>query len=90
MTHPPMPRDHAALLLPASEADRRLDGLRGVLASAGLDAAWLTHGADIEYFIGTRQAGLLIVRTEGDATFFARKNLRAREKREPDRRCASV
>ena len=65
--------DPGAVLVPAAETARRLDGLRGVLATRGLDAAVVVQNADLYYFSGTVQRSFLYVPLDGEATLFVRK-----------------
>ncbi len=64
---------HAGLLVPPEEGKRRLARFRAALEREGIDLAWITHGADLLYFSGTDQRGVLSVPVRGEPTLFAKK-----------------
>lgn len=60
-------------LTPKEEISARLAALRGKLAGAGLDAAVIVQNADLFYFSGSIQQGILVVPAEGESIYFVRK-----------------
>lgn len=60
-------------LTPKEEISARLAGLRGKLVQAGLDAAVVVQNADLYYFAGSVQQGILVVPAEGEPVYFVRK-----------------
>ncbi len=63
----------SAVRTPRDEVERRLSGLRTVLARRGLDAALVLQNADLYYYAGTVQQSYLYVPAEGEVTLFTRK-----------------
>ena len=60
-------------LTPKEEISTRLAALRARLAQAGIDAAIVVQNADLFYFAGSIQQGILVVPAEGDPVYFVRK-----------------
>ncbi|MBI5575814.1 MAG: aminopeptidase P family protein [Deltaproteobacteria bacterium] len=60
-------------LTPKEEIGKRLAALRARLIEAGVDAAVVVQNADLFYFAGSIQQGILVVRAEGDPVYFVRK-----------------
>lgn len=66
--------------MPAAEIARRLALLQKRLLALDLDAALLLQNADLYYFTGTIQDGVLLVPAEAPPLFFVRRSVsRARE-----------
>ena len=60
-------------LTPAEEIHARIAKLQAGLRAAHLDAAFLVQNADLFYFTGSIQQGLLIVSAEGEPVYFVRR-----------------
>ena len=60
-------------LTPKEEISGRLAALRARLVQAGLDAALVVQNADLFYFAGSIQQGILVVPADGDPVYFVRK-----------------
>jgi Xaa-Pro dipeptidase len=60
-------------LTPKEEIGKRLAALRARLVESGVDAAFVVQNADLFYFAGSIQQGILIVRSDGDPIYFVRK-----------------
>lgn len=61
------------LLTPAEEVHARISGLRGKIRDAGIDAAVVVQNADLFYFAGSIQQGMLVVPADGDPVYFVRR-----------------
>jgi Xaa-Pro dipeptidase len=59
---------------PPSEFRSRTRKLQALMAPAGLDAIVLAQSADLYYFTGTIQSGLLYVPGEGEPVYFVRRD----------------
>jgi len=60
-------------LTPASEIHARIAKLQAELRAAKIDAAFLVQNADLFYFAGSIQQGILIVPAEGEPVYFVRR-----------------
>jgi len=60
-------------LTPAEEIRSRISRLQERLRGAGLDAAFLVQNADLFYFAGSIQQGILIVPAQGEPVYFVRR-----------------
>ncbi|GAB4245907.1 MAG: Xaa-Pro peptidase family protein [Deltaproteobacteria bacterium] len=60
-------------LTPATEIHARIAKLQAGLTAAKLDAAFLVQNADLFYFTGSIQQGILIVPAEGEPVYFVRR-----------------
>jgi Xaa-Pro dipeptidase len=60
-------------LTPPDEIRARIAKLQERLRQAGLDAAFLVQNADLFYFAGSIQQGILVVPAQGDPTYFVRR-----------------
>ncbi|HEX2709559.1 MAG TPA: aminopeptidase P family N-terminal domain-containing protein, partial [Candidatus Deferrimicrobium sp.] len=60
-------------LTPAEEIHARTAKLQAGLRAAHLDAAFLVQNADLFYFTGSIQQGILIVPAEGEPVYFVRR-----------------
>ena len=60
-------------LTPADEIHARIAKLQAGLRAARLDAAFLVQNADLFYFAGSIQQGILIVPAEGEPVYFVRR-----------------
>ena len=60
---------------PAGELRRRAAALRGHLGASQLDAAIITQNADLFYFAGSIQSGVLIVPARGEPVYAVRRIL---------------
>ena len=60
-------------LTPATEIHARIATLQAGLRAAHLDAAFLVQNADLFYFTGSIQQGILIVPAEGEPVYFVRR-----------------
>src|SRR5512139_530053 len=60
-------------LTPAEEIRARIGKLQERLRGAGLDAAFLVQNADLFYFAGSIQQGILVVPAHGDPAYFVRR-----------------
>jgi Xaa-Pro dipeptidase len=61
------------VLTPAEEIRGRIGKLQGKLREEGLDAAVVVQNADLFYFTGSIQQGMLVVPAEGEPTYFVRR-----------------
>ncbi len=68
-------------LVPRSELERRVSRLQMWMGEAGIDAVFIFQNADVFYFSGTLQVGLLCLPAIGDPIFLILKSL-ARAKME--------
>ncbi|MEW6720965.1 MAG: Xaa-Pro peptidase family protein [Thermodesulfobacteriota bacterium] len=67
-------------LTPGEEIRSRIGKLQEKLREEGLDAAFIVQNADLFYFTGSIQQGILIVPADGEAAYFCRRvHERARE-----------
>jgi Xaa-Pro dipeptidase len=67
-------------LLPFSEAENRMRRLQRWMQDSAVDAVFILQNADLYYFSGTIQNGLLCLPSSGDPVYLANKSLaRARE-----------
>lgn len=64
-----------AISTPAGELRRRAAALRGHLGASQLDAAIITQNADLFYFAGSIQSGVLIVPAGGEPVYAVRRIL---------------
>ncbi len=62
-------------LLPRSEADHRLGRLQRWMKKLSVDAVFILQNADLYYFSGTIQSGLLCIPGEGNPIYLVRKSL---------------
>ncbi|MBI3003738.1 MAG: aminopeptidase P family N-terminal domain-containing protein, partial [candidate division NC10 bacterium] len=62
-------------LVPAPEIARRLALLQKRLQALDLDAALILQNADLYYFTGTIQDGVLLVPAEAPPLFFVRRSV---------------
>jgi len=60
-------------LTPAEEIHARIAKLQSGLRAAHLDAAFLVQNADLFYFTGSIQQGILVVPAEGEPVYFVRR-----------------
>jgi len=60
-------------LTPKEEISGRLAAFRERLADAGLDAGFVVQNADLFYFTGSIQQGILVVPAAGEPVYFVRK-----------------
>ncbi len=60
-------------LTPKEEISRRLAAFRERLAASGIDAAVVVQNADLFYFTGSIQQGILVVPAAGEPVYFVRK-----------------
>ena len=60
-------------LTPKEEVSARIRALQERLGRDGVDAAFLVQNADLFYFTGSIQQGVLIVPAEGDPVYFVRR-----------------
>jgi Xaa-Pro dipeptidase len=60
-------------LTPKEEISARLAALRARLAQAGVDAGIVVQNADLFYFTGSIQQGILVVPAGGEPVYFVRK-----------------
>lgn len=66
-------------ITPASELQARTEKLQKLMQSAGLDAVLMTQSADLFYFTGSIQQGLLYLPASGEPVYMVRKEyMRAR------------
>ncbi len=61
-------------LLPHSEASARVMRLQHWMRSACIDAVFILQNADLYYFSGTIQSGLLCIPCEGDPVYLVKKS----------------
>jgi len=62
-------------LLPKSEAVARLAGLQRWMRDQSLDAVFIFQDADLYYFAGTVQAGMLCVPPQGEPLYLVQKSI---------------
>lgn len=60
-------------LTPEEEIHDRIARLQGRMRDAGLDAAVVVQNADLFYFAGSIQQGMLVIPAEGDPAYFVRR-----------------
>lgn len=60
-------------MIPKQEIDTRLAALKARLVREGIDAAFLVQNADLFYFAGSIQQGVLIVPADGEPVYFVRR-----------------
>ncbi|HEV2356113.1 MAG TPA: aminopeptidase P family N-terminal domain-containing protein, partial [bacterium] len=58
---------------PREELRRRSAALQRHLAGAGIDAALIAQNADLFYFTGSIQSGMLVVPAEGEPVYAVRR-----------------
>ncbi len=59
--------------LTAGEIEGRILRLKSVMAEGGVDLSFITHNADLFYFTGSIQQGILVVPAEGEPRYFIRR-----------------
>lgn len=64
------------ILLPDSEVTRRIEKVRGAMASAGLDAVLIADNANLYYLTGRVFAGYAYIPAKGDPLYFVRRPVR--------------
>jgi len=74
---------HRAQFVPDSEVSRRLSELKKNLNAEGVAAAWIENTADILYYSGSAQQGVLLVPADGDPIPYFRKSLKRAEAESP-------
>lgn len=62
-------------LLPKTEAAARVEKLQSWMQSAGIDAVFVLQNADLYYFSGTVQVGLLCLPATGEPLFLVQKSV---------------
>jgi len=62
-------------LLPASEAENRVRQMQRWMQKASVDAVFILQNADLYYFSGTIQSGLLCLPCTGDPIYLAAKSM---------------
>jgi Xaa-Pro dipeptidase len=62
-------------LTPKKELSQRVDGLKRSMAEAGIDFSVILQNADMFYFTGTVQKGILVVPVDRDPIFFVEKSV---------------
>jgi Xaa-Pro dipeptidase len=67
--------DSSAAWVPATELEARWHNLQKRMQSAGMEAAVVLQNADLYYFTGTLQSGLLYVPAQGDPVYLVRRDL---------------
>lgn len=60
-------------MTPAEEIHARIGKLQGRIRDGGIDAAVVVQNADLFYFAGSIQQGMLVVPAEGEPTYFVRR-----------------
>jgi len=60
-------------LTPKEEISARVAALQAKLGQEGLDAAVIVQNADLFYFAGSIQQGILVVPAAGEPVYFVRK-----------------
>ncbi len=60
-------------LTPKEEISARIKALQARLAGAGISAAFIVQNADLFYFAGSIQQGVLVVPAESEPVYFVRK-----------------
>ncbi len=61
-------------ITPASELQNRVRALQGLMQEVGLDAVLMLQSADLFYFTGSIQQGMLYVPDSGDPIYMVRKD----------------
>ncbi len=59
--------------VPKEELHRRIESLRRLMASSGIDFALIIQNVDSYYFVGTMQKGMLVVPLDQDPLIFVEK-----------------
>lgn len=62
-------------MLPKSEVVARLNQIQGWMHQSSVDAVFVFQNADLYYFAGTVQVGLLCLPTSGEPTYLVQKSL---------------
>jgi Xaa-Pro dipeptidase len=60
-------------VVPAEDLQKRVEGLKRLMAEAGTDFAVIVENVDKFYFTGTMQPGMLVIPTEKDPLLFVQK-----------------
>ncbi|HEY7745741.1 MAG TPA: aminopeptidase P family N-terminal domain-containing protein, partial [Desulfuromonadales bacterium] len=60
-------------ITPASELQARFQKLQSLMQKEGLDAVLITQSADLFYFTGSIQQGLLYIPAGGEPVYMVRK-----------------
>jgi Xaa-Pro dipeptidase len=66
---------NSSALVPAAELALRRRNLQKSMQAAGLEAAVIIQNADLYYFSGTLQSGLLYIPSQGDPVYLVRRDL---------------
>ena len=59
---------------PGSELTKRIDALKRLLETSGIEGALILQNADLFYFAGTIQQGYLYIPARGEPQLMVRKN----------------
>jgi Xaa-Pro aminopeptidase len=62
-------------LTPKEEIQARIDNLKKLMASSGIDFAVIMQNVDLFYFTGSLQKGTLVVPLDGEPLFFVQRSL---------------
>ncbi len=87
---PTMPEHFRDLLTPPAEIAWRTARAQAAMAAEGLDALFIVQNADLYYFTGTIQDGLLAIPTAGDPVFLVRRVVERAREESPLRRIVPV
>jgi Xaa-Pro dipeptidase len=89
-SHLTMGDAYRELLTPADEIAWRTARAQAALGAEGLDALFIIQNADLYYFAGTVQDGLLAIPAAGDPLFLVRRVLERAREESPLRRIVPV
>ncbi len=67
---------HSQYFVPESDIHARIDGVQKILQNQDVAVAWVEHNADLHYFTGSVQSGLLVIPVQGDPLYFVRKSIK--------------
>ena len=68
--------EHVPYLTPAADISQRIAALQKKKKKENIETAWLDDPADILYFTGTVQSGVLLAAVDADPILYIKKSLR--------------
>ncbi|MBN2415709.1 aminopeptidase P family protein [bacterium] len=74
---------HTPFFVPESDISDRIKRLQKALSAEGAGVAWMQHPADLYYFTGSVQDGVLLIPAAGDPVYYVKMSLKRAEVESP-------
>lgn len=74
---------HKPFFVPESEITARITAIQKTLSDQGVGVAWMQHPADLYYFAGSVQDGVLLIPATGDPVCYVKMSLKRAEIESP-------